>query len=249
MPISSHLKPGKQEIPMKTSERNLMAVVMGIVLASFVISCASTGTQTKKAEAAAQTEGFLDGYYKDLQPGPEGGAKMRWLKPGVDFGQYNKIMLDSVIFYFADDSENKGIDAQDMKELADACNQQIVDVLKGSYPIVAEPAPDVLRLRFAITDLKQSRPVLSAITSVVPIGLGISILKKGATGSWSGSGATSAELMALDSMTNDVIAVAQDEKSAGFTERFSKWGSAEEAFKFWGERIKLFLEGAHGVKQ
>jgi len=234
---------------MKTSVRNFMSVVMGIVLASFVISCASTGSQTKEAATATPTEGFLDGYYKDLQPGPEGGAKMRWLKPGVDFGKYNKIMLDSVIFYFADDSENKGIDVNDMKELADACDKQIVDVLKDSYPIVAEPGPDVLRLRFAITDLKQSRPALSAVTSVVPIGLGISLVKKGATGSWTGSGATSAEVMVLDSMTNDVIAVAQDDKSAGFTERFSKWGSTEEAFKFWGERLKLFLDNAHGMKQ
>jgi Protein of unknown function (DUF3313) len=234
---------------MKTSVRQVMAVVMAIVLASFVISCATTGPQSKGAEAGPQTEGFLDGYYKDLQPGPEGGAKMRWLKPGVDFGKYNKIMLDSVIFYFADDSENQGIDAQDMKNLADACNLQVVNVLKGTYPIVAEPGPDVVRVRMAITDLKQSRPVLSAISSVIPIGLGISILKKGATGSWAGSGATSAEFMALDSMTNDVIAAAQDEKSAGFTERFSKWGSTEEAFKFWGERIKLFLDQAHGVKQ
>ena len=234
---------------MKTSVRKVMAVVMAIALSSFVVSCASTGTQSKKSEAASQTEGFLDGYYKDLQPGPEGGAKMRWLKAGVDFGKYNKIMLDSVVFFFANDSEYKGINGEDMKELADGCNQQVVNALKGTYPIVAEPGPDVVRLRFAITDLKQSRPVLSAVTSVVPIGLGISILKRGAMGSWTGSGATSAELMALDSMTNDVIAVAQDEKSAGFTERFSKWGSAEDAFKFWGERIKLFLEKAHGMKQ
>ena len=174
---------------------------------------------------------------------------MRWLKAGVDFGKYNKIMLDSVVFFFANDSAYKGINGEDMKELADGCNQQVVNALKGTYPIVAEPGPDVVRLRFAITDLKQSRPVLSAVTSVVPIGLGISILKRGAMGSWTGSGATSAELMALDSMTNEVIAVAQDEKSAGFTERFSKWGSAEDAFKFWGERIKLFLEKAHGMKQ
>ncbi len=234
---------------MKTSARNVMAVVMAIVLVSFVISCASTGSQSKKAATAPPTQGFLDGYYKNLQPGPEGGAKMRWLKPGVDFGQYNKIMLDSVVFYFADDSENKGIDAQDMKELADGCNLEVVNVLKGTYPIVAAPGPDVLRLRFAITDLKQSRPVLSAVTSVVPIGLGISLVKKGATGSWSGSGATSVELMAMDSMTNDVIAVAQDDKSAGFTERFTKWGSTEDAFKFWAERIKQFIDKAHGMKQ
>ena len=234
---------------MKTAVRTLLVVAMGIALVTFTISCASTGSQAKGAAAAPQTEGFLNGYYKDLQPGPEGGAKMRWLKPGVDFGKYNKVMLDSVIFFFADQSEYKGIDPQAMKELADACDQQVIDVLKGTYPLVAEPGPDVVRIRFAITDLEQSRPVLSAVTTVVPIGLGISIIKKGATGSWTGSGATGAELMAIDSMSGDVIAVAQDKKTAGFTERFSKWGSAEDAFKFWGERIKLFLDQAHGMKQ
>jgi hypothetical protein len=234
---------------MKPSARTILAAVMGIVLVTFTISCASTGASSKGAAAAPQTEGFLNGYYKDLQPGPEGGAKMRWLKPGVDFGKYNKVMLDSVIFFLADDCEYKGCDPQAMKELADACDLQVVNVLKATYPIVAEPGPDVVRIRFAITDLQQSRPVLSAVTTVVPIGLGISIIKKGATGSWTGSGATGAEVMAIDSMSGDVIAVAQDKKTAGFTERFSKWGSAEDAFKFWGERLKLFLDQAHGVKQ
>jgi len=234
---------------MKTSVRTLLAVVMGIALLTFTFSCASTSSQTKGATAEAQKVGFLGDYAKNLQPGPEGGAKMRWLKPGVDFGKYNKVMLDSVIFFFADQSEYKGIDPQAMKELADACDQQIVNALKGSYPVVAEPGPDVARIRFAITNLEQSRPVLSAVTTVVPIGLAISIVKKGATGSWTGSGATGAEMMAIDSMTGDVIAVAQDKRTAGFGERFTKWGSAEDAFKFWGERIKLFMDQAHGVKQ
>ena len=65
---------------------------------------------------------------------------------------------------------------------------------------------------------------MSAVNSVVPVGLGINIVKKGVTGDWVDSGATSVELMALDSMTNDVIYAGQDDKSAGFTERFSKWG-------------------------
>jgi len=226
-----------------------MAVVVGIALVTFTISCASTGGPGKGAAAAPQAEGFLNGYYKYLQPGPEGGGKMRWLKPGVNFAKYNKVMLDSVIFFLADDSEYKGIDPLQMKELAEACDLQVVNALKGAYPIVAEPGPDVVRIRFAITHLEGSKPVLSAVTSVVPIGLGVSLIKKGATGEWTGSGETGAELMALDSMTNDVIAVAQDEKSAGFGERFSKWGSAEDAFKFWGERIKLFMDQAHGIKQ
>jgi len=236
---------------MNTSVRKIITVVMGIAMMSFVISCASTGSPSKKSTAAPQTEGFLYGYYQKLQPGPEGGAKMRWMKPGVDFGKYSKVMLDSVIFYFDDGSEHKGIDASVMKELADECNKKVFDALNDTYPIVAEPGPDVVRLRFAITDLKQSRPGLSAVTTVIPIGLAISAVKKGAGGSWTGSGATSVEFMAIDSMSNDVIAVAQDEKKAGFEERFSKWGSAEEAFGFWAERIKLFLDSARdqGMKQ
>ena len=122
---------------MKLSVRNITAVVMGIVLVCFVIACASTGSQSKGAATTSQKAGFLHGYYQLMQPGPEGGAKMRWLKPGVDFGKYNKIMLDSVIFYFAYDSEDKRIDGQDMKELADACNREVVNALKGTYPIVA----------------------------------------------------------------------------------------------------------------
>lgn len=225
-----------------------MAVVMGMALASFVISCASTDSVSKKSLSTPQTKGFLNGYYQYLQPGPEGGK--RWFKPGVDFGKYHKIMLDSIVFFFADDSEYKGIDAYEMKELADKCNREIYDVLNAAYPIVHEPAPDVIRFRIAITDLKQSRPVLSAITTVIPVGLAISVIKKGAGGSWTGSGATGAEFMALDSMTNDVIAVAQDERKAGFEARFTKWGSAEEAFKFWAERIKFLMDRAtHRVKQ
>lgn len=224
--------------------KKILVVLLGMLLAA---GCATTES-TKTGSEAAPRGGFLGDYQKNLEPGPEGGAKMRWLKPGVDFARYNKVMLDSIVFFLAEDSDYKGIDPQELKEIADSANKQLVGVLRQAYPIVADPGPDVARIRIAVTNLKQSRPVVSGITSVVPVGLGVSLVKKGATGSWSGSGATGAEMMVHDSMTNDVIAVAKDEKSAGFTERFSKWGSAEEAFKFWAERIKLFLDNARAPK-
>lgn len=219
--------------------------IVGTIL---LLGCATTGESPKVASSEAKT-GFLGEYYAKLEPGPKDGAKMRWLKPGVDWAKYNKIMLDSVVFFFDDNSEYKGIEPNELKILADDFNKQLVDTLKGSYPVVAEPGPDVLRIRFAITDLKQSSPVMSGITTVVPVGLAISVVKKGATDAWVGSGATSADMMALDSLTNDVVAVAQDDETAGFTERFSKWGSAEEAFKYWAERVKLYMDQAHGIKK
>ena len=184
-----------------------------------------------------------------LKPGPEGGAKLRWLKEGVDPKKYDKFMVDSVIFYLADKSDYKGIDPQEMKEMADAFNKEIVSAFKDKYPIVADPGPDVARLRIAITNIKQSRPGVSAVTSIIPVGIGVSLIKKGATGGWSGSGETGVEMMALDSTTNEILILAVDEKKAEFEQRFSKWGSATDAFKFWSELCVRFIDNARGVKR
>jgi len=217
--------------------KKLWAVLVGMM---FLAGCATTNTQQS---------GFLGDYYKNLGPGPEGGAKMRWMKPGADFGKYNKVMLDSVVFALAGDAENKTIDPEIMKDLQAKCNLALVNAIKEKYPIVTEPGPDVARIRIAITGIKPSSPVLSAVTSVNPVGLVVNLVKKGGSGSYTGSGATNAELMGLDSVSNEVIIVAQDEATAGFTERFSKYGSVEESFKYWGEKIVKFLDEAKAGKK
>jgi hypothetical protein len=119
------------------------------------------------------------------------------------------------------------------------------ETLKDKYPIVKNPGPEVVRIRFAITDLRQNRPVLS---DLMPIGLNLPDLKRGLTRSWADSGATSAEVMLLDSMTNTAIAAAKDDQRTGLKERFTKWGCVEDAFKYWADRLRLFLDQAMMVK-
>jgi len=214
--------------------------VVSLLVILFAVSTAYTDEPKKFS-------GFLDGYYDKLQPGPKDGVKQRWLKPGVDFTRYNRIMLDSVVFFLADDSY-KGIEPQEMKDLADRLHKAIFAAFPDKSKFTAEPGPDVARIRFAITGLKQNKPGVSAVTSIIPVGLAVSLVKKGAGGSWSGSGSTSMEAMVLDSMTNGVIGVAVDERTAGFTDRFSKWGSAEEAFQFWAQRLKKFVDDTKTLK-
>jgi len=174
-----------------------------------------------------------------LTPGPPGGARMRWIKPGIDLTGYHGLMFDRVIFFFAADSEYKGMDPQELKELADLFHRQFKNALKKHYPLVKAPGHDVVRIRFAITDLKQSRPVLSDIW---PSGFDLTTIKKGMKKSWGDSGATSIEMMVLDSMTNTPIMAAIDDQKTGLKEKFTKWGSAEDAFKFWADRTRLFLD-------
>lgn len=225
---------------MKALARVVLAVVIGVV---FSISSALA--------ADPPFSGFLGSpsVYQKLKAGPEGGAKLLWTKEGADFKQYNKFMVDSVIFYLSDESANKGIDPQVMKDMADSFNKALVAAFKDKYPIVAEAGPDVLRIRIAITNLKQSSPGISAVTSILPIGLAVSTVKKGASGGWSGGGETGAELVALDSTTNEPLAMGVDQQQAAFESRFSKYGSAEEAFKFWSERIVMFMDGQKGIKR
>jgi putative nucleotidyltransferase with HDIG domain len=174
-----------------------------------------------------------------LIPGPPGGARLRWIRPGTDFARYRGLMFDQVLFFFAPDSEYKGMDPKELKELADLFHRQFRNALKKNYPIVKTPGPDVVRIRFAITDLKQNRRVLSDIW---PSGFGLTNLEKGLRASWSDSGATSIEVIVLDSMTNAPIMAAIDDQKTGLKEKFTKWGSAEDAFKFWAYRTRFFLD-------
>jgi hypothetical protein len=63
---------------------------------------------------------------------------------------------------------------------------------------------------------------------------------------WAGSGATAGELIVFDSMTQDVIAANKDKRTFGLKEKFTRWGSAEDAFQFWAERLRAFMDKVHG---
>ncbi len=104
-----------------------------------------------------------------------------------------------------------------------------------------------LAILIAITDLRQDRPVLSDITTDGPIGLGKDNVKKRTATSWPGSGATEAELMVFDSLTQDVIAAARDSRTIGLKEKFTKWGAAEDAFQLWADRLRMFLDQARDL--
>jgi hypothetical protein len=223
-------------------KKSIMMALAIIICFAFALSATSCASIQKPKHT-----GFLGEYYKNLQPGPKEGVKFRWMKPGADFSKYKKIMIDNVVFYFAPDSEDKGIEPEVMKELADTFNQELLDAITDKSTIVTEPGPGVIRLKVALTGIKQSRPVLSGVSSVVPVGLAATVVKKGATGEWIGSGATGMESLFIDTSTNEVVGAGQDEQIAGFTERFSKYGSAKEAFKFWAGRLKTIWQSVQST--
>jgi hypothetical protein len=199
------------------------------------------------AQQEVKYSGFL-GNYPAFQPGPEGGVNMVYVKEGADFSKYDKVMFDQVVFYLKDDAKYKAIQPEEMKELADSFHLAAAKALEGAYPIVGEAGADVLRVRVAITNIEPSNPIASGITTVMPVGLVLSTIKKGVTGKHTGVGGASMEVEFLDSLTNERVAAAIDTREGSKLSGLTKFGSTKEAFEFWSGRLKAFLDRAHDKK-
>ena len=210
-------------------------------IAALLVSFSVYAAEMKKS-------GFISDY-SGMKPGPERGADWVYIKEGVNFAQYKKVMVDQVTFFLRDDAKYKGVNPDDIKELTDAFNNAVRENIGKYYPLVDQPGPDVIRIRIAITDLVPNNPGISAVTTVMPIGLGLSMLKKAVTGKHTGVGETSMEMEILDSLTNERVAAAIDQYSGGKLSGMKKWGSAEEAFKFWTERLRKRLDEYHGKEK
>lgn len=227
---------------MKTSVRILFVFTLMLALVF------STGVAYAKKAIKPVYTGFL-GDYPTFKPGPKHGADHVYIKEGADFKAYDKVMMDEVVFYFKKDAEYKGIHPDEINQLSNAFHEAMVEALGSAYPLVEEPGPGVLRIRVALTEVVPSKPALNTITAIVPIGLAISIIKKGATGTHTYVGGASMEAELLDALTNERLGAAIDTKSAEkykIKKGMSKWGHAKDAFEFWAKRLRFFLDEAHG---
>jgi hypothetical protein len=214
---------------------------MLVVLISFSL------ITTIGCRAKVKQSGFLADY-PQLEKGPRGGVDLVYLKQGVDFGTYDKIMMDQVEFYFSEDSKYKGMNADTLNKLSEAFHRAMVKELKDKYPFVSEPGPGVLRARFAITNLKSAIPVVASISTVMPIGLALSTVKKGLTGTHMNVGGATMEAEFLDAQTNDRVAVVIDERTGKkykIQDGLTKWGYTKDVFSFWAKRLRKFLDEAH----
>jgi hypothetical protein len=210
-------------------------------LAIVVLSIALTGCATKQKQ---NYSGFLQDY-PPFEKGLEG-VDQRYMKEGVDFSKYQKIMMDEVVFFFNQDANYKGIHPEEIKELSEEFHKAFVEVLGDR--LTDTPGPNVARMRLAVTDLEASKPVSGTISTVVPVGLAVNLVKRGTTGEYIGIGSASMETEFLDSISNERIAVVVDDAPGGKFD-LGKYSAAKSAFKFWAERLRAFLDEGGVVTQ
>jgi hypothetical protein len=205
----------------------MRSVLKGLIIMVISLFVLSGAVQAKK-----EYSGFLVDY-SQLKPGPQGGIAKVYKKEGVNFSKYSKIMMDHVVFFFKDDAQEKGIDPIEMAELSHKFHKEARAALGSAYPFVEEPGPNVMRVRVAITDLELPKRTPGMLKSIM-------------TGKGPGLGEISMEFEFLDSENNERIAAGVDHRTGTRLESMRRFSTAEDAFKFWAQRLRLRLDEAHG---
>ena len=176
-----------------------------------------------------------------LQKGTDDQALYRYINPKADFKQYNKVILEPVMI--SKDGELDKDQLANYQNLANNAFIYMTQALEKNYKLVQAPEPGVMRVQVAITDADSSKPVRNTLSTFVPIGMGLSLIKLGAVGKMSGVGEISGEMKITDAMTGELLGAALDRRVGGkdVSELWSSWANADAGLKFWSLKLVYFL--------
>lgn len=212
-----------------------IALVMGVVLLS---ACTSTSRMR-----STKATGFL-GDYSQLHEGQDGEAQLVYIRPGVRWVSYNKIIIDPITAYAIPGNPLAELPKDQLNALVGYLYSALREQLGKDLQIVTTPGPGVLRLRVALTEAGAGKPVLGVLSSLTPPSIAISALKTAITGSGTGTGSARVEMEMLDSQTRQRLAAGVDAQSGNkrdFFGNFNKWDDAQDAFDGWAIKLNTRL--------
>ena len=204
------------------------SVVTVLLMAGLVAACPAT-TQVKYS-------GFLKNY-SQLKPDPKFDGTLRWQDPKVNLAGYNKFIVDPVLIHIASKADGVGMNPADLAELTAFARNTFIQKLSKNFQVVSSPGPRTLRLRTAITGIKETTPMLNLHPAMRFSGMGL--------------GGASAEGEILDSLTGKRIIAGADSRMGdrvAFKAGLSKYGHAKQVIEFWAERFVNVMKMAHGMK-
>lgn len=209
------------------------------------------------ATITAEQSGFL-GHQLDFTPAPDGSGALVYRKPGLataEAARYKRFMIDPVLVWYSPQSEYKGIYPDELKAITDYFRTTAVGHLQDRYPVVAEPGPDVVRIRAAIVEMHRENPI--HLYQFTPVGIVFTGVKE-ATGMdaitrervAAGNSyiiAATIEVGFYDSTTNELLGAYRDSTRASPIRREAggaTWGQVKAALDAWAEKLRVRVDAA-----
>ena len=209
---------------------------------SFLALLPICGCATTQQADRAKRSGFLIDYSR-LRPGKGDEALLTYVNPQADWSRYQKVTIDPVAIYTTADADLRSESREEQSALATYFASVLREELGKHFMVVNYRGPGVLRIRTALTDADQSEVLLDTVSTVMPIGLALSTLKRATTGSDSAVGFAQAEVEVVDSQTFTRLGAAVDKRYGTKAPRskFGSWNHAKEAMDHWAEQLTARL--------
>jgi hypothetical protein len=206
---------------------------LGTAALLLFVGCATT-EQTRSVEPS----GFLKNY-SQLQPGKGEQALLVYMNPEADFSGYESVMIDPVTIWHGEGSELSDVPDEDLQRLANHFHAALRRQLGQDFAVVEQPGRGTLRIRTAITEVQAAQVVLNTVSTL----LLLSEAKKLATGTQAFVGRAAIEIELLDSLSQERLAAAVDERAGGrrLRDPSHTWADVEEAFDYWADVLRARL--------
>ena len=213
--------------------RTAGAVVVSMAMAVMLAGCGASH-QARSVDLKQSTLVNPD----LLKEGKDDQALYRYVKPNVDIKQYSKVLIDPVLV--RKDGELDKDELENYQKLANNAFVYLNQELGKDYSIVKTPEPGALRIQAAITDADSAKPVRNTLSTLMPIGMGLSLIKYAATGKQSGVGEITVEMRISDAATGELLGAALDRRVGGkeLSELWSSWHNADSALLYWAQKTR-----------
>jgi hypothetical protein len=220
-----------------------LSLIILFLFSAILLQSAQARETTDKIRKSAKS-GFLRDY-SELQKGKGEQAQLVYVNPNADFSKYTQILIDPVVVFVVPKGDLTKMPEEDLQACINYLYAAVRDRLSKDYAIVDQPGEGVVRLRIAITDVKGAKVLMNTISSVMPVGLAVSAVKKIATGSATAVGSARIEMELQDSLTEERLAAAVDARSGkkitGKLDKFNKYAAVYDAYDYWAEKLQQRL--------
>jgi len=210
-------------------------IVLSLILVS---SCSTT---REKPDTRFTT-------YEDFYPGPPGGVDLVWTRADLrdqkllrkEIAQYDNIMLERIEVVVG----SSPLTDQEITHLVDYMSDQLKQEISSRKTFVEQPGENTLRLQIAISNVETPNPILATTSSILPVGLGISVISRITTGEHTNVGEATIELMLSDAVEGTPILAAIDRRvgNKDFSSIIDSLDDAKDVINWWVKRLSITLE-------
>ena len=157
---------------------------------------------------------------------PEATVDYAYAKPDVDFGVYRRLNAAPFEIYYPEEIGKP--DGADVARIRQIFREAFLEAIGDDYEIVTDKAPDVLRVRASLVDLRTNEPV--------------GAVQAGKLAKFVRAGHLTFLMELIDSESGEVLARAADEEKADDVDTIDDWDAVRYAAERWAGLFRGFLD-------